>query len=966
MPLFNHTNFGDVQRHVYLEGTITRVYLEDSSLPAVKWDTADVEYENHKIFLNALIRYHCTPVGVERENGAVVDGGRGFDVGDKVILMAKIGATPGRGEEYEKMYVVGHRYGVVPCTYNFLLIRISPNIMLPHSPPYGIWQDGVYVPTTPDSHLHEYVTVWDTAKGAPANIYNPVTRQPYVFPVTVEAFKPAFDYYRFTDEELFTLDSQGDVQSPEAGFTPDWLSDIQGIKIRNGTPASSWWTSYDFYANPIFSLLLRTQMALAVDSVGAANGTFASAMTKWNEAAENVAAWKAASPLAFNDQSLEFDVTGSNVSREVPAAVQTRLQELQRIVGEMTDLIDALTVRYSISDTTKIVRWKALYIKEDKTPEEIAEYNLLNGSTLIAIYNAYGQEGTSAASLIAGWEALKNKISGGTALTETELATYGALSLFSAVIQYQQYKARKDEAQAEVDSILSQGSFVPWAKAHDKNMMPLRGRSYHMQTAYGEDEIWVCGKNIYRGIVVSYCDAAWKFVRLENLPPVIPIINTGLENLTGGNVYVPSLGISVAKLFENVSFALASIITVGSDNNIFSWGTLKRINDGGFHRTSHPALKAIGAGSWRLTQNKIPLAPAETTYLTALNTRVEKIDVWSRYDNWMNTMQYSAATYGVDRTWWFRSQAQQWRITATFIDTPIGSLWYSSPVWEVGLWSMSGFRIWDGGPMCRRDAPLRTQFVRQTKHTKRVISQIYIIQRQAVSMWDDPTRTFVKQELNKGIYDHFSVIPKPEVKVQMEMLQATIDFNNTMIGTLNQTTISRYEYLTNKSDRTTAELTELAALRKETVIILYIGYLDAITIAQTTLDAIPEADRPTSSIKYVSAHQDGLNNDDYYTLTAEQQKAIVADRVYVRSQYPGEVGYTAPAALRVNRNEVEIMAACDLYSTLKTNFGQCNPSKQVRNGRLEFEIQKLITKYYADEGMGPKDYSAFKMEARIM
>lgn len=91
MPVFNHPTFGDIQSYVYLEGKILKVYLEDVDVSESLWDTADVEYENKKIFNNAPVRYHCTPVGVERANGAVADGGRGFDVDDRVILMAKIG-----------------------------------------------------------------------------------------------------------------------------------------------------------------------------------------------------------------------------------------------------------------------------------------------------------------------------------------------------------------------------------------------------------------------------------------------------------------------------------------------------------------------------------------------------------------------------------------------------------------------------------------------------------------------------------------------------------------------------------------------------------------------------------------------------------------------------------------------------------------------------------------------------------
>ena len=825
MPLFNHINIGDVQSHVYLEGKILKVYLEDAEISADKWDTADVEYENHKIFNNAPVRYHCTAVGIERSNGAVVDGGRGFDVDDRVILMAKIGTAHGRGEEYGQMYVVAHRDGVVPCTYNYLLIRMSASDLIPHNPPYGKWVSGAYVPNNPGSHSREYVTVWDVAKGEMARIYNPATELAYAFPVTMEEFKPAFDYYRFVDEELFTLGSQGDEQSQEAGFTPDWLSDVQGNKIRDGVVPDAWWTTYDIYANPIFSFLYKAQMALATDNVGVMTGTFAAAMAKLDAEKENIAKWKAASPLALNDDTREFDVTGSEPTTEITPEVQARLQLLHGLIGQLDDAIGYL-------DSAKIARWENLtgMVREglDLSPALRAELVTLSGD--------------------------------------------------QAITRYQQYNSRKDAIHAEIVSILGQTSFTPWATAHDKDMNPLKGSSYHMQMAYGEDEIWVCAKSVYQGLVMSACDAAWKFIRLPLFPPFLPIGNPAADRLAGGSSLMGGLAFGAVTSLGDIAQMMASDIMIRDDNNIFSYGTLKRINEGCFHRTTHPALRNSGVGSFRMTQNAIPGSPQETVYTTALNSRSEHIDVWHRYDNWMNSFICSSASWGVDRTWWFMSDAMQWRIKAAFIDTPIGSMWHASPVWEVGLWRMTGFNIALGGPTCRRDVPLKTRFTRQTKHSRRVIAQIYIVQRQALTMWADPARTFVKQELGKGIYDHFA----------------------------------------------------------------------------------PE------DIKFVAKDQDGLNDDDYTTLTDEQKAALLSDRVYLRSQYDGEVGYAPPAALRPNRNEVEIMAACDLYSTLRTNFGQCNPNKQVRNGLLENEIQKLISTYYENEGLGAKNLSEFNLEVRIV
>ena len=825
MPLFNHVTFGDVQSHVYLEGKILKVYLEDAAIAEAKWDTADVEYENKKIFLNAAIRYHCTPVGIERANGAVADGGRGFDVDDKVILMAKIGSTPGKGEEYEQVCVVAHRDGVVKCTYNYVLIRMSADDLIPHAPPYGVLHGQVYTPTDPGSHDHEYCTVWDAMRGTPAKIYNPTTGLPYVFPVTVEEFKPALDYYKFVDEELFLLLPQGDEQSEEAGFVPNWTTDIQGDLIRNGAAPVSWWDSYDFFGNPTFYMFWKIQTALATDTVGVSSGSFTKALAVLAEYKDKIDAWKAASPGAFNDDLREFNVKGSASTKIMPPETVARLQFLQNLIGELNDKI-------SVLDSAKISRW----------------------------------------------ETLSERVANGESISAEAQTEWVGLAALAAIIKYRQYKASRITAQNEVDYILGQATFTPWEYAHDKNLTLLKGKSYHLQTEYGEDEIWVCAKNTHMGLVISSCDALWKFVRLQFLPPTLPIGNPAADRLASGRAFMGGLAFGTVASLGDITQMMASETMIRDDNNIWSYATLKRLNDGGFHHTTHPALRNMGVGSYRMKQQQIPGSPLELTFVTALNSRHDVIDVWSRYDNWMNTIYASFASWGVDRTWWFKSYAQQWRMNSLFVDTPIGSMMYDSPVWEVALWSMNGFHVWDGGPVCRRDAPLNVRFTRQTKHSKRVTVQLYIGQRQGITMWDDPSRTFVKQIPNTGIFDHFD--PK--------------------------------------------------------------------------------------MIKFVDGDGDGKNDDDYYALEEEKQAALLSDRVYVRSEYPGEVGYTPPLSFRNNRNEFEIMAACDLYSSLKTKFGRMHPNDQARNGLLEYEIEKLATLYHSGEGLGPKEFARFNIEVRIV
>ena len=137
------------------------------------------------------------------------------------------------------MYVVAHRDGAVPCAYNYLFIRIGAADLSPLVPPFGVWRDGLYAVTNVNDHPNEYCTVWDAAKGSAATVYNPLSGVPYVFPVSIEDFKPALDYYRFADEELFTLGSQGDYQSQEAGFTPEQIEQRLGNKEKAFPPDTS-------------------------------------------------------------------------------------------------------------------------------------------------------------------------------------------------------------------------------------------------------------------------------------------------------------------------------------------------------------------------------------------------------------------------------------------------------------------------------------------------------------------------------------------------------------------------------------------------------------------------------------------------------------------------------------------------------------------------------------------------------
>ena len=825
MPKYNHSTFGDIQSYVYLEGKILKVYIEDTSISQDKWDTADVEYENKKVFSGAKVRYHCLKEGSNRANGAIVDGAKGFDVGDQVIVMAKIGSSHGTGTEYETMFVVAHIEGPKRCTYNYLLVRISSSDFLPHTPPYGTWKQSVYTITDPGSLSEEYCTIWNTSKNSVATVINPTNNQPYVFPVTMEDLKPALDNFTFVDEELFTMSSQGDEESEEAGFVPDWLADGQGNLLRGSLPPDIWWNTYNEKGNPLLNLFNDAILKLMTDSEGLSSGTFNSVQDIIDSNNEKILNWKTLSPKSFGDDSREFSIKGSSSTNVISIDDQVKLQDLQEQLAKLDALIEPLK------------------------------------SSGVDRYNE-----------------LKDKVVNGIELNDTAKQELVDLSNSPTIFLYNHYKSLQEQTTKDLEVITNATSWTSWATAHDKDMTDLTGKSYHLQMAYGEDEYWGCAKSTFHGMVVSYCDAMWKFTRLTQPLPVLGIDNNALMKLASGSAFMGGLAAGAMLSLGDIDKALASQAMVLPDNNMFSWGMLKRINEGCFHRTSNPAMKTLGIGSWRLTQNKIPNNEKETTFISALNTRYESIDIWSRYDNWMNTIACENGSWGVDTTWWMKSDAQQWKLKAVYIDTPLGNMFGSSPTWEVALWHMTGFNILFGGPTCRQDVPLNTHFVKQTKHSERLVSQVYIAQRQAVTLWDDPSRTFLRQELYKGAFDCF----------------------------------------------------------------------------------------PSEDIKFVAKDPDNKVDDDYTLLSEEDKQNILSDKVYVRTKYKDEVNYQAPLPLRNNRNEIEIMASCDLYSTLQTNFGSYHPNNQVRNGDLEYEIEKLIRFYYISENIMPKGFSEFKLETRII
>jgi len=277
--------------------------------------------------------------------------------------------------------------------------------------------------------------------------------------------------------------------------------------------------------------------------------------------------------------------------------------------------------------------------------------------------------------------------------------------------------------------------------------------SIHIQTAFGEDEIWECAVNTYDGMVVGYCDSMTKFVRFIEVPPNIPIpgLYENIANLNNQAIIgmaTPGAGGLLLTDLGTVLAGEASLAGMGGENSLWSYGLLKRINEGAFHRTIHPAM----TGSMAFRTTAIPEdVLQEPVYFCALNKRWDKIEAWSRYDNWQNSFNSAYGSFGVDVIWWFRSNAQSWGAETIYADTPLGSMWFQSPDWKAAVWYM--YQLGSCSTVARRDQALNQELTHCCKHSRATVAQLYIVQRTSITLWAQTANIFSKQEVGKSPYD---------------------------------------------------------------------------------------------------------------------------------------------------------------------------------------------------------------------
>jgi len=98
MPRYNFETVGDLQKNVFLRGTIQSI---DSATDTCTVNVAEIGE------VSALLFYHCEPDSVLRSNGAIEGAAAGFAVGDEVVVQWNV--------EYREALVVAHVDGARSC-----------------------------------------------------------------------------------------------------------------------------------------------------------------------------------------------------------------------------------------------------------------------------------------------------------------------------------------------------------------------------------------------------------------------------------------------------------------------------------------------------------------------------------------------------------------------------------------------------------------------------------------------------------------------------------------------------------------------------------------------------------------------------------------------------------------------------------------------------------------------------------
>jgi hypothetical protein len=770
LPKKDHPTLGDVQQHVYLRATIKAVYLNSPLVEERLWDTADIELDEGGTYLTCPILYHCSLWRQLRGNGSVESGGRAFIAGDQVFVLAKKAEEKimedGCQKFYSEVTVLGFVNGPKKCAYNYALVRISKDDLLPLEPPFGTtsydsetdtWS---YTDDDPDSHSGEMCIFYDYHSQGYPEIR--VARDNYGttvnFPCTVEYIKPFLDEIEFRDVELFDLVPQGNKEDdpglkfPEASGSVDWRSDISGKDLGVNT--------IDHSVNPVQQMFLDLRGAFVGDKEGLSTGNFVELDEEFAayfgtlEDPQNskIMEWAARSKGFMYDVRANEAVPGSVTSEqqlisemdeEMQLAVHNYLQRLQR---EITSIEERLEEK-----PAEIVNLEELLVTVAERIPPLQDALAKAEITLARLRNA-GWGGDVIAMAQANVDRFDTELNSLLQLQE-EIPSIRIPHIENEILELQ--TARQERIEQIQAAAMGEVPFS-FTAAYLPDGSVAYNNSVHVAAGYGEDEIWVCGKETYMGIIISYCDKKWKFQRLRRIPPSIPIPGSAVSRLAGdaafGAVAPGMAGANTGQMVADIGAVIATDIilnsSLGGDTDIFTVALLKRINEGEYHRDSFPADYD---GSYLALTTPIPEDQYnEPQYKTALNVRKEAVRVWDRRDNWHNTIGLSFAEFTADRTWWFWSEAQEWRWECRFLDTPLGSMMLETPAFSAGLWWM--LELITPMSVYRHDETVFSSQVRIAKQSARMCLQLYLVQRQGLTLWAETEDDFVKQELTIGPY----------------------------------------------------------------------------------------------------------------------------------------------------------------------------------------------------------------------
>lgn len=815
MPKLNHENLGGIMRDVFLPGVILETYPESPDTPPEKWDTADVEISTDfspsgETYLNIPIFYHCDNYRDYRANRAIQDGARGFSRGDNVVCRChlpqpghQVTDPEGNPRQFEEVMVVAHAGGPKKCEYNYVFVRAGLNELEELEPPFGEWEYyeesewWEYFRHDEESLKDEYCTIYDMLTGDLAKIpnleinLNAESRDDwefYEFPISLNEIKPYLDTALFRGQELFIRAEQGDSEIRWAkAESINWREDHNGYDIMDADGASlgGHFLEYQFKFDPIEEKFNKLREAFQVEGDGVLDGTWPKIQEKFDSYYDTFQEYKGRSKafdLVENNGILVDGSSSGESESEWNPATKPMPNEVALEIARLKTQLNQIEI--AIQDQDNLITQHELDIMryEAKIPELEEERAVLEEKKQEALDTADALEN-------AGWLEPAAMAREQAALLQEEINNIeNQISGFQDAISFaQEAISRAEEEKEELrDQIVDieqlivdlQNGENPFSSMVAKGVdgQRLSGNSVEARTAYGENEIWACGMNTYQGMVVSYCDEKWKFLRVQDFLPVIPIGMTDPKfwGTTAGNE---------AKMMADVSMSLAAAATKAplQGDSIFVQGGLKRLNEGYFHRTSWPAITNQVVRTWAekdiqtekqehvpdlsidtetfpasVSAQTLPIpedTENEPSYMTAINTRLEKTQVWHRWDNWMNTMNCMYATEQMmDLTWFFDSNGQEWGMTQFFWDTPIGSMYLIPPSFNAGLWLLQGLNLSNSVFTCRKDWPLHLKTHQITKHSAKSVLQIYVVQRQAVTLWNEDQGSFCVQNEYFGPY----------------------------------------------------------------------------------------------------------------------------------------------------------------------------------------------------------------------